>query len=59
MHVALFKVGLTPSKKSLFHLLQLKPFKNGEKCFLLHLKSSFLSRDIFLSRAFDHVEKTA
>ena len=25
---------------------QLKPFKNDEKCFLFHLKSSFRSQDI-------------
>ena len=29
-----------------FYLLQWKPFKNAEKCFLFHLKSSFRSQDI-------------
>ena len=40
-----FEIGLAASKKD-FYLLQLKPVKNGEKCFLFHLKSSFLSQDI-------------
>ena len=40
------KVGLSPSKKNLFYLLQWKPFKNGEKCFLFRFKSSFCSQDI-------------
>ena len=30
----------------MFYLLQRKPFKNDEKCFLFHLKSSFPSQDI-------------
>ena len=41
-----FKVGLLLSKKSLCCLLYWKPFKNDEKCFLFHLKSSFPSQDI-------------
>ena len=41
-----FKVGLPPSKKIHLYLLQLKPFKNDEKCFLFHLKSSSRSLDI-------------
>ena len=41
-----FKVELSPSKKISFYLLQWKPFKNNEKCFLFHLKNSFRSRDI-------------
>ena len=41
----LIKVGLSPYKE-IFYLLQGKPFKNNEKCFLLHLKSSFHSQDI-------------
>ena len=41
-----FKVGLPPSKKNLFYRLQWKPFKNDEKSFLFHLKSSFRSQDI-------------
>ena len=37
-----------------------KTFKNDEKCFLFHLKSSFRSQvSKFLSRLFGHVEKTA
>ena len=32
--------------KKLFCLAQWKPFKNNEKCFLLHLKSPFRSQDI-------------
>ena len=28
-------------------LVNWKPFKNDEKCILFHLKSSFLSQDIF------------
>ena len=40
------KLGLSPSKKISFYLLQWKPFKNDEKCFLFHLKSSFLSQNI-------------
>ena len=42
----LLKVGLSPSEKVSFYLLQQKPFKNDEKCFLFHLKSSFRSQDI-------------
>ena len=40
------KVGLSPSRKISFYLLQKKPFKNDEKCFLFYLKSSFHSQDI-------------
>ena len=40
-----FKVGFSPSKR-IFYLLQWKPFKNNEKYFLFHLKSSFGSQDI-------------
>ena len=36
-------------KKNLFYLLQCKPFKNDEKCFLFHLKISFRSQDIEIS----------
>ena len=32
--------------KKLFYLLQLKPLKNREKCFLVHLKNSFHFQDI-------------
>ena len=35
-------------QQNLFYLLQSKPFKNDEKCFLFHLKSSFCSQDIKL-----------
>ena len=40
------KVGLPPSKKIYFYLLQWRPFKNDEKSLLIHLKSSFCSQDI-------------
>ena len=40
-----FKVEISPSSKMVLFALK-KPFKNGEKCFLLHLKRSFLSQDI-------------
>ena len=39
------KVGFSPSKK-MCYLLHWKPFKNDEKCFLFHLKSSFHPKDI-------------
>ena len=42
------KVRLSPSKKVFYYLLQRKPFKNDEKCFLFHLKSSFHSQDILI-----------
>ena len=34
--------------KNTFCLLQWKSFKNDEKCFLFHLKSSFSSQDIYI-----------
>ena len=40
-----FKVWFSLSKK-LFYLLQWKPFKNNEKCFLFRLKSSPYSQDV-------------
>ena len=39
-------IGLSPSKKIHFYLLQWKPFKSDEKCFLFHLKGSFPSKNI-------------
>ena len=33
-------------QKRLFNLLQWKPLKKEEKCFLFHLKRSFRSQDI-------------
>ena len=39
-------VWLSPCKKNLCYLLDWKLFKNNEKCFLFHLKSSFCSQDI-------------
>ena len=42
----LVKIGLLPSQKNFFYFLQWKPFKNGEKYFLIHLKSSFGSQYI-------------
>ena len=41
-----FKVGLLPTKKICFICFWWKPFKNDEKCFLFHLKSSFHSQYI-------------
>ena len=38
------KVGLPPLKNNYF-LLQWKPFRNNEKCFLFHLKSFLRSQD--------------
>ena len=40
------KAGLSPFKKNLCHLLDWKPFKNDEKSFLFHLKSSLRCPDI-------------
>ena len=34
--------------KNLCYLLDWKPFKNDEKCFLFHIKSSFRSQDIWV-----------
>ena len=34
--------------KNLWYLLDWKPFKNDEKCFLFQLKSSFCSQDIYV-----------
>ena len=42
LSVLYLKVGLS----LLFYLLPLKTFKNYEKCFLFHLKSSFHSQDV-------------
>ena len=38
--------------RKLFYLLQLKPFKNDEKCFLFHLKTLF-SFSRYLNICFD------
>ena len=35
-------------QKKAFYFLQWSPFKNDEKCFLYHLKSSFRSQDIYI-----------
>ena len=40
------KVVLSTFQKNLLYLLQRKPFKNDEKCFIFHLKSSVHSQDI-------------
>ena len=61
----LLKVKLTGCKtlKSDFQLeeklplLQWKPFKNDEKCFLFYLKNSFLKIFKFLFWLFGHIEK--
>ena len=44
-------------KKEKCYLLQWKPFKNDEKCFLFHLKSSFRCQDIkwFFKKIVSHV----
>ena len=42
------KVGLSRSKKILCYLLHWKPFRNDEKWFLFHLKSSFRSQDTWV-----------
>ena len=42
----LFKVGLLTFQKGLCYLLDWKPFRSYEKCFLFHLKNSFHSQDI-------------
>ena len=44
LYILSIKVGLLPSIKSLFYLL--KPFKNNEKYFLFHPKSTFRSQNI-------------
>ena len=44
----IIKVGLSPSKKILCYLLDWKPLRSYEKCFLFHLKSSFCSQDILV-----------
>ena len=43
------KVGLSPSIKKWFYLLQWKTFKNDKRCFLFYLKSYFHSQDIYFS----------
>ena len=48
IHSRKFKLGSHLPKK-FFYLLQWKPFKNDENCFLFHLKSSFHFQDIYLS----------
>ena len=53
------KVGLLPSKK-ICYLVNIKPFKNDEKCFLFHLKTLFVLKIFeFLSQLIGHVGKTA
>ena len=44
----IIKVGLSPSKNIFGYLLDWKPFKSDEKCFLFHLKGSFSSQDILV-----------
>ena len=47
-------------QKNLFYLLELKPFKNYEKCFYFILKAFFVLKIFqFLSWRFGHVEQTA
>ena len=54
------KVGLSPSKKISFYLLQWKPFKNDENSFYFILKALFVLKIFkFLSWHFGHVEETA
>ena len=46
--------------KNLCYLLDWKPFKNDEKCFLFHLKSSFRFQDDQVSvTIFGHAEKSS
>ena len=42
LHDCTFKVGLADSQKNLCHLLDRKPFKNDEKCFLFRLQALFI-----------------
>ena len=45
-------------QKNLFYLLQWKPFKSSEKCFLFHLESSFFPKiSKFFYWLFGHAEK--
>ena len=44
----IFKARLSSSKNILCYLLDWKPFRSDEKCFLFHLKSSFCSQDIYV-----------
>ena len=45
-------------QKNLFYLLQWKPFKSYEKCFLFHLESSFFPKiSKFFYWLFGHAEK--
>ena len=41
----MFPVGLSPLKNAAYICFH-EPFKNYEKCFLFHVKSSFNSQDI-------------
>ena len=43
--IFLFNVGLSPSKKKNYYILQWEPFQNDEKRFLFYLKSSLCSQD--------------
>ena len=56
----IIKITLWLSKKKMFYLLQWKPFKNDENCFLFHpTKALFLFKIFeFLYLLFDHVEKS-
>ena len=40
------KVGLSPSEKISFYLIQQNPLKNEEQGFLFHLKGYFRSQDV-------------
>ena len=44
--ITIFPSRTLTFQKKLCYLLDCKPFKNDEKCYLLHLKSSFRSQDI-------------
>ena len=46
LEMQVFESQIFNFQKKFFYLLQWKPFKNDEKYFLLHLKSSFRSQDI-------------
>ena len=46
--VVFFLIWTLTFQKELHYLLDWMPFKNDEKCFLFHLKSSFRSQDILV-----------
>ena len=53
------KVGLSPSKKKFFYLLQWKPFKNDEKPVLFILEALHISRYLKFCSELSVMSKTA